>query len=89
MAEIEPASLHDRIRDVLLTDWDPSDASRFEAARGEYDSYLSPLADLIRSRGGVDAIIHFLHERELESMCFPPLSTRHLERVAKKLAELI
>ena len=80
--------LHDEIRQVLLDDWDPSNAARFDAAHGEYDSYLAPLAELIKTDAGEDAIISFLHERELESMCFPPLGTRHLRRVAKKLMAL-
>ncbi len=80
--------LHDEIRQILLSDWDPSNAARFEAARGEYDSYLAPLAELIRAGAGGDSIISYLHERELESMCFPPLGTRHLRRVAAKLLAL-
>jgi hypothetical protein len=78
----------DRIRQVLLQDWDPSNASRFEAAHGEYDAYISPLADLIHSDVDDAAVIEFLRQRELEIMCFPAAGSSHLKRVAKKLLAL-
>jgi hypothetical protein len=81
-------SLRDRIREVLLADWDPSNAARFEASRHEYDAYLSPLADLIRSDTGEEALMDFLQERERETMCFPAAGRSHLKRVARKLMAL-
>jgi hypothetical protein len=80
--------LQDRIREILLSDWDPSNASRFESARHEYDAYLPALADLIRSGANEDQIIAFLKERESEIMCFPALGSSHLKRIAEKLAAL-
>ena len=80
--------LRDRIREVLLAEWDPSNAARFEAARHEYDAYLSPIADLIRSDAGEEQIIRFLKEREAEIMCFPAIGASHLKRVARKLIAL-
>ena len=81
-------TLRDQIRKVLLEDWDPSNAARVEAAQHEYDAYLSPLADLIRSGASEDAVIDFLKERESEIMCFPAIGRSHLKRVAKKLIAL-
>ena len=83
-----PETLRDQIRTVLLEDWDPSDAARFEAARHEYDAYLSPLADLIRSGADEEALVQFLKDRESEIMCFPAIGRSHLKRVAKKLISL-
>lgn len=82
---MSPHTPKDRLRQVLLEDWDPSNAARFESARGEYDSYLDPLLKLIGEGADEDRIIHFLHERELETMCFPPLGVSHLRRVARRL----
>ena len=77
-------SVHSRIREVLLNDWDPHDARRSEAAGGTYDTYIEPLRALLA--GGADeAVVEFLHERERESMCFPSLGTGRLRRVARKL----
>jgi hypothetical protein len=74
-----------RVREILLTDWDPSNASRNEAAVGAYDGYLSPICDLIRSDAGEEAIVDFLYEREREIMCFPGLGKQRLRRVAQRL----
>ena len=79
----------EQIRQILLNDWDPSNASRFEAARGEYDSYIEPLHEMIQRRASEQEIVDYLHERELESMCFPSLGTQRLRPVARKLLNLI
>lgn len=81
-------SIHDRIRQILLTDWDPSNAARFPAARNEYDRYLPALEELINRGADEDAIVDYLHERELETMCFPGLDTRRLRPLARKLLAL-
>jgi hypothetical protein len=78
----------DRIRDVLLNEWDPSNVARSEFARGEYDSYLQPIADLIHHSASEEQVIDFLHQRELESMCFPGLDKTRLRRVARLLLKL-
>ena len=80
-----PDAIRDRMRDVLLNDWDPSNAARFDAARHEYDGYIDPLYKLIRAGGGENAVVEYLHERERESICFPSLGTQRLRPVARKL----
>ena len=83
-----PEPIRDRIREILLTDWDPTNASRSEAAHGEYDGYIDPLWSLIESGAREEAIVAFLRDRERESMCFPGLDTRRLLRPARKLLKL-
>ena len=85
---VDSTNLRSRIREILINDWDPSDASRSEAARQTYDAYISPLADLIRSGADEAALIAFLKERESEIMCFPALGESHLKRIASKLRAL-
>jgi hypothetical protein len=87
MATDDPA-LREQIRRVLIYHWDPSDCARTDAAHHVYDGYIPPLAELIRGGADEDAIIAFLKEREAETMCFPPLGTRHLRFVAKRLTSL-
>src|SRR5947209_3746934 len=82
---MEMTPLKSRIREVLLRDWDPHNASRSEAASSTYDGYLDPLADLIQSGASVETIVQWLHEREKETMCFPSLGTQRLVRVARLL----
>ena len=76
------------IRRILLTDWDPSNASRFDAAAGEYDTYIEPIYEMIGRGASEQEIVDYLHERELESMCFPSLGTQRLHPVARKLLQL-
>jgi len=84
----ESMNLRSRIREILINDWDPSNASRSEAAHQTYDVYISPLADLIRSGADEAALIAFLKERESEIMCFPAIGASHLKRIATKLRAL-
>ena len=91
MPHMPPADddLRNRIRDILLNDWDPHNAARNEAAHGSYDGYITPLLEVLRGGGAdEDAVIHFLKEREAESMCFPAAGTGHLSRIARKLIAL-
>jgi hypothetical protein len=84
--ELDP--IRSQIREILLADWDPSNASRFEAARGEYDAELDPIYHLIESGAGEEAIMDHLFAREREIMCFPGLGKERLRRVARKLLKL-
>ena len=85
---IPAANLPARIREILLADWDPNNAARFEAARGEYDAYLAPIQDLILSGAMEDELVDFLYAREREIMCFPGLGKQRLRRIARKLLGL-
>lgn len=78
-----------RVRALLVEDWDPHNVARSEYARGQYDGYISPLLDLIRSDGTTeDDVVEWLHAREQETMCFPSLGTQRLRRVARRLLAL-
>jgi len=81
--------LRSRIREILLRDWDPSNAARFESANGEYDSYVDPIADLLGRGTDEDAIVAYLHDVEQHVMCFPSLDTRRLRPVARKLLRCV
>ena len=83
MNEVE--SIRESIRQILLQDWDPTNASRSEYARGEYDTDIEPLLELIHSGADESAVIDFLYDREREIMCFPGLGKERLRRVARKL----
>ena len=85
-SEIE--AFRSRVREILLADWDPNNASQNEAAAGTYDNYISPLCDMIRSHVNEEMIVDFLYEREHEIMCFPGLGKQRLRRVARRLLSL-
>jgi hypothetical protein len=81
--------LHERIRTILLEDWDPTNASRSEYARHEYDSYIPSLITLIRSRATEDEVIDHLYAIEREIMCFPGLDKERLRRPARRLLNAV
>jgi hypothetical protein len=81
-------AIDDRIREVLLNDWDPHNAARSEAAHGTYDLYIAPVRSMLEVGADEEALIAWLKEREEETMCFPSLGTRRLRRVAQKLLGL-
>jgi hypothetical protein len=83
-----PEPIHDRIRAILLADWDPSNAARFDAARGEYDPFIAPIVGLLAQGADEAAIVAYLHDVEQTVMCFPSLDTRRLQPVARKLLRL-
>lgn len=83
-----PSPLQDRIRNILLEDWDPTNASRSEYARTEYDTFLPPLIALLDSHPDETAVIDYLYDREREIMCFPGLGKERLRRPARKLLAL-
>jgi hypothetical protein len=74
-----------RIRDILLTEWDPTDVSRSPEAWGAYDDDIEPIASLIQSRAPEKAIVDYLFDREHQIMCFPGLGKQRLRRIAQLL----
>jgi hypothetical protein len=75
---------------VLLNDWDPNNAGRFdEAGRSAYDAFIDPLLDLIAGGGDEDAVVDFLHAREQELMCFASLGKQRLRPAARKLIRAV
>jgi hypothetical protein len=85
----DPDPLRTRIREVLVNDWDPSNAARFDAARGEYDSFIDPIVDLLARGANEDALVAYLHDVEQHVMCFPSLDTRRLRPIARKLLRCV
>jgi hypothetical protein len=82
-----PDAIRTRIREIFLSDWDPSDASRSEYAANLYDRYIDPVWPLIQ-QGNEDAIVEYLRACELESMCTIGLGTARLRPPARKLLAL-
>jgi hypothetical protein len=83
--ETSHETTRDRIRRVLLEDWDPHDVTRNEHARGSYDHYIPALDDLLKSGASEDDVVFWLREREQETMCFPSIGLQRLRPVARKL----
>lgn len=81
--------IREKVRGVLVHDWDPTGVEKNPHAHAAYDDYIDPLLDLIRSGADEQAVVEFLHGREKEIMCFPSLGTARLNRVAAKLIRVV
>jgi hypothetical protein len=80
-----PTTPRDRVRRILIEDWDPHDVVNRPHAHGTYDAWIDPLLALLATAPTEDAVIAWLHERECETMCFPSLGTERLRRPAQRL----
>jgi hypothetical protein len=79
------AGARERVRRILLLDWDPHDVMKRAEAHGAYDAWVGPLCEFVAGGADEAAVVAWLHERELETMCFPSLGTARLNRVARLL----
>ena len=64
----EVTELRDRVRDMLLREWDPAGVSEFPAAQNEYDNYVSDVVSLLERRAGEEEIFDCLWRLETEQM---------------------
>jgi len=79
--------IQERIRQVLLHEWDPIGVSDMPEAQDEYDSYVGGIYRLLASGASEYQIIERLYNLETVSMGLTGNRER-LKRVAGKLAEL-
>ena len=83
-----PPDLTSKIRQLLLSDWDPQDASRLPEAANTYDTYIPTIIELLHTGATEDTLVDFFYDRERESMCFPGLGKARLRPLARKLLAL-
>ncbi len=79
--------VQEKIRQVLLHDWDPIGVSDVPEAKDEYDSYVGGIHRLLASGASEYQIIERLHNLETVSMDLNGNRER-LKGVAVKLAKL-
>jgi hypothetical protein len=49
--------LQDAVREILLREWDPIGIGREDAAKNEYDTYVTKICALIAQRQSVEDVI--------------------------------
>jgi hypothetical protein len=81
------AEIRERIRQVLLREWDPIGVGDIPEAQDEYDSYVGGIYRLLASGASEYQIIDRLYNLETVSMGLPGDRAR-LKGVAEKLAEI-
>ena len=63
--------IQNRIRPVLMADWDPIGVSEIPEAADEYDSYIGGIYVLLRDGASDDQIAQHLTEIETKTMGLP------------------
>ncbi len=61
-------ALHQQIKDVLLTEWDPVGVQAIPEAQDEYDSYIPTIHSMLISRKPTYEVFEYLMWLETEHM---------------------
>ncbi len=78
--------LSEKIRTVLIADWDPIGVRDVAAARDEYDQYVASVAVLVRAGRTASDLSKYLLEIETETMGLPGDRVRALSVGRKVLS---
>jgi hypothetical protein len=80
-------ALNQKIRDVLLKEWDPIGVQAIPEAQDEYDGYVPTLYSMLIARKRIDEVLEYLLWLETEHM---GLSTdrQRTQSIAEKLVGL-
>lgn len=72
-----------KVREILLTDWDPCGVGENDALTGEYDEYLPAIVALVKQQSSSLELDQTL--AEFESELGIALPEQHRERVVQNL----
>jgi len=61
--------LYEKIRTILLHDWDPIGVSDLPDAQDEYDSYVHPISEMLNQGKSVNEIYTYLRWVVNDYMC--------------------
>lgn len=78
------ADLFERVKPILMQDWDPIGVRNVPQARDEYDGYARPIAAMLATKISVSDLSKHLLEIETKSMGLAGNQARALA-VAQKL----
>lgn len=79
--------LYEKVRSILLYEWDPIGVGELPEAQDEYDSYVHPVCDLINSGKDAADIYNYLSWVTHDYMCLD--GSDDINRIAaEKLAKL-
>jgi hypothetical protein len=81
------AGLKDKVRLILLNEWDPIGIQDEPGAQDEYDSYVSLICEMICSGKTIEEL--YLHLRSIECDCIGLDGGEiHTKSIANKLSKL-
>lgn len=79
--------IYQKVRHILLHEWDPIGVGDLAEAQDEYDSYVQPVCNLIKDKKEFIEIYEYLNWVVHDYMCLDDNDDINLI-VAKKLAKL-
>jgi hypothetical protein len=81
------SNFYQTVRTALHTDWDPIGVAEYSNERGEYDSYVPALCELLGKRASEEEVLEYLWTVETESIGLEG-NREATERFAKWLCSL-
>ncbi|MEC5404066.1 hypothetical protein VOM14_00595 [Paraburkholderia sp. MPAMCS5] len=81
-------ALQDAVKEVLLREWDPIGIGAEDAAKDEYDAYVTKVCALIAQRQSVEDVTKYLLWAETEQMGLQA-DVERARRVAGRLVQLV
>ena len=64
----KPREKRNAIRQILMSEWDPTGVNDTPEAADEYDGYIRPLLDLLNAGASSDEVAEYLQTVEIERM---------------------
>jgi hypothetical protein len=84
----ESKFLHEKVKYVLLKEWDPIGINSIEEAQDEYDGYIPALVSMLNAGKNSEEILHHLCWIEIERMGLAG-NIEHTRKIAEKLCDLV
>jgi len=81
-------TLHEKIKTVLIQDWDPIGVQEIPGAQGEYDSYVHQIYLMLISRKPMNDVLEYLLWLEREHMGLT-VDYQRTQFIAEKLVDLV
>ena len=87
MGKESEKSIYGKLREFLLSEWDPIGVGSIPEAEDEYDDYIPGLMRLMDQNSNESGIFQYLWEIETERMGLG-MDRQHTERCSEKIARL-
>jgi hypothetical protein len=81
-------SIRAKVREVLLSTWDPIGIAGEPNAQNEYDSYIGPIYDLLVSKAADAALIEYLYWAVHENMGLDAASKEDMRDTVSALRKI-
>ncbi|MDK9356114.1 hypothetical protein [Lelliottia wanjuensis] len=79
--------LYEKVRTVLLHEWDPIGIKDLTEADDEYDAYVQPICEMLRAGKRVEDLCYYLHWLVTEYMLLDSDGSTE-RKIAEKLIHL-